>query len=209
VKASIKEFENYVQTHPDAAAELRAIQEVRDKGRFRKGGAKLKRTWRTLPDEYNPCDFGMLPCWVIWETPGKGRGGGGGGEYPPRTILVGDDSAEGCDPRQPQRNCLRRALSIISLFREGGRCLQVGFMEHGDPNCELLRSLNKQNRRTIAVIEDIKTNGVPASPHGPACTLTEQEKQALDAVKGDLERQIKDNCKKAREKNCQPMPEGC
>lgn len=132
-----------------------------------------------------------------------------GANTPPRTILVGDDSAEGCDPRPAQRNCLRRAIAIISLFREGGRCMQEGFAEHGDYSCSLLRSLNKQNKRVIDVINDIKTNGVPASPHGPACTLDAQEKAALDQLKADFERQMREHCQKAREKNCQPMPEGC
>ena len=209
VEAIKKEFKNYVKTHPDAAPEMRAIQEVWDKERFKKGEKGVEKRWRTLPDEYNICDFGMMPCYAIWQTPGGGRPGGGG-EYPPRTILVGDLSAEGCDPRVPgQMNCLRRALAIVSMFREGGRVLQQGRMEHGVMDCTLLRSVVKQNNRVISVINDINTNGVPGSPHGAACQLGAQEQAAMNSVARGLQRDNIEHCQRAQAQNCNPMPEGC
>ena len=115
LNAAIKEFENYAKTHPDVAPELRAIQEVKDKERFKKGGAKLRRRMRTLPDRYKPCPTTPNPCWGYWE-----KKGGGDDDFPPRTILIGDQTIEGIDPRGTNRTCLRRALAIITLFREGG-----------------------------------------------------------------------------------------
>lgn len=108
--------------------------------------------------------------------------------------------------------CYTAANAIITVVQEGGRMLQHGSGTFEGAylvaDCEMILSALETYRKTLPVIEDLLTNGVPLPPSGH-CYLDESSTQVFKQLAEDMQRKRDYLCGKAILAQCNPVPVEC